>query len=477
MKLAAYLSLLLPPALLFAQDLPGAPPARDVLREGFDLEDGAPLPPGWRVASGEWGIEGEQLVTDSMDGVAVITLDGGWRDCEVRVRATLLEAREPTRWLGLLVRAAPGGEAPWSQFTVRQRTRDANGMEFAVRTAAKRWSVRRTARASADTPLGVTQELRVRVVGTRVQCFLEGVLVLESALCVERPDGCIGLAVSGCRARFDDLEVRELRGPRAPEPTGVDLALCRGIAHRGFSSRAPENTLVAVRAGIEAGAELVEFDVHLSQDRVPVLLHDTTVDRTTDGRGAVAELTLAELGRLDAGSWKGREFAGERIPTLEHVLEQMAGSGAQAAIEVKPLGMAEEVVQVVRRCDAIPRSFVISFEDEVLRRVHALEPRLRLALVVGEVAAGDAGQQARALAARAEACGASVLDLNYRLLSPELVGKLRARGFAVWSWTIDEAPVMDALARWGVDGITTNRPDLFQTWRERVVEPPAEDGD
>ena len=101
----------------------------------------------------------------------------------------------------------------------------------------------------------------------------------------------------------------------------MPAALC--IAHRGFSAAAPENTSVAVRKGMAVGADGCEFDVRLSRDGVVVLMHDATVDRTTDGTGRVAELTLADLRRLDAGSWKDAEFRGERVPTLGEALSMM----------------------------------------------------------------------------------------------------------------------------------------------------------
>ncbi|MBZ0251997.1 MAG: hypothetical protein K8I02_01540, partial [Candidatus Methylomirabilis sp.] len=92
---------------------------------------------------------------------------------------------------------------------------------------------------------------------------------------------------------------------------------CLRIAHRGASGECPENTLAAFGRALEIGVDMVEFDVHLSRDGVPVVIHDDDVRRTTDGRGLVKDLTLAELRRLDAGGWKDARFAGERIPTLE----------------------------------------------------------------------------------------------------------------------------------------------------------------
>jgi glycerophosphoryl diester phosphodiesterase len=100
----------------------------------------------------------------------------------------------------------------------------------------------------------------------------------------------------------------------------------RVIAHRGFSGVAPENTLVAIRRGIEIGADMAEIDVTLSKDGYVVVIHDETLDRTTNGTGPVSDATLEELQRLDAGSWFAPEFAGEKIPTLGEVLDLVRGS-------------------------------------------------------------------------------------------------------------------------------------------------------
>jgi glycerophosphoryl diester phosphodiesterase len=110
---------------------------------------------------------------------------------------------------------------------------------------------------------------------------------------------------------------------------------------------------------------------------------------------------------------------------------------------------------------------IISFRDKTLSDVRALDPKLPCALLVGGDAKGTAVQWAAHLAGRAKACGATILDLHYGMLSPELVAELRRRGFAVWCWTVNDPTIMKALARWGVDAITTDHPDLITQWRKR----------
>ncbi|NQT52933.1 DUF1080 domain-containing protein [bacterium] len=450
-----YLPLLLLSALL------ACPIVRAAERESFDGPNGT-LPAGWRIASGSWKVRDGALVADSLGGEAQITTgDAAWQNYEVEVCATFLQVREPTRWLSVVFRAAPDCSPPWSHFPIRQHTDRPNGIEFAVRTGDKTWSVRMRAKDKAPTAIGQVRTLRVVVNGDHLTTFLDGRKIVDTPFCIDRPRGCVGLAASGCVARFDDFTVRRL--PDTPEhtPRAVDATRVLCIAHRGFSAVAPENTLVAVRQAMAAGSDGCEFDVYASKDGVAVLMHDRTVDRTTNGKGDVSQLTVAELQKLDAGSWKGDAFAGEPVPTLLQVLQAMKGKGCKAMIEVKPDGIAKPVVHAIRAADMLDATVVISFRDKALADVRALEPKLPCALVVGGNAKGTPAEWAAHLAGRAAKCGATILDLNYGMLSAELVAELHRRGFAVWCWTVNDPVVMKALARWGVDAITTDRPDLL----------------
>jgi glycerophosphoryl diester phosphodiesterase len=436
-----------------------------VVQETFSGPEGGP-PAGWRVARGTWRVENGGLIADSLRDEAQITVgEETWQNYEVEVRATFLEVRDPKRWLSIVFRATRACTPPWSHFPIRKRTDDKSGTEFAVRATDSRWAVRARAKGPSATALGRERRLRVIVRGEQVTCFLDGAQVLESPFCVDRQRGCVGLAVSGCRARFDDFTVRRLPDTAVPTLAKGAAARVLCIAHRGFSAAAPENTLAAVRMGMEAGADGCEFDVATSRDGVAVLMHDGTVDRTTNGKGKVADLTAAQLAKLDAGSWRGKAFVGEPVPTLLAVLKAMKGTDCQAVIEIKADGIAAPIVEAVRSADMVGSSCVISFKDKALTDMCALEPRLPRVLVVGGERKGPPAQSAAALANRAAACKASILDLHYATLSPALITDLRRRGFKVWCWTVNDLPVLDALARWGVDGITTDRPDVMVQWR------------
>src|SRR5260370_8840012 len=149
------------------------------------------------------------------------------------------------------------------------------------------------------------------------------------------------------------------------------------IAHRGASGQAPENTLAAVRKAVSVGAPFIETGLQFSRAARCVAIHDGTVDRPTGGQGAVHDLTLAELHRLDAGSWFGSEFAGERIPTLEEILDFSKKHDVVFYLELKPSGSwggEHALIGALRESGEIPRALVISFDVAILESLPKIEP-------------------------------------------------------------------------------------------------------
>jgi glycerophosphoryl diester phosphodiesterase len=151
----------------------------------------------------------------------------------------------------------------------------------------------------------------------------------------------------------------------------------------------------------------------------------------------------------------------------------MKGTSAQAVIEIKPEGISREVVDAIQGADMKGAVVVISFKDQALADVKAIDGAIPCALLVGKRPEGTVAEQAEELTRRAKACGSDILNLNYTALTPALVGELKRRGFPVWCWTVNEGCVMAALARWGVEAITTDRPDVFASWQARGFKPPA----
>jgi glycerophosphoryl diester phosphodiesterase len=240
---------------------------------------------------------------------------------------------------------------------------------------------------------------------------------------------------------------------------------CEVVAHRGFSSVAPENTLAAVRKAIEVCAEGSECDVRASADGAIVLMHDDTVDRTTGGRGKVADLMLGELKRLDAGVKCAPCYAGEPIPTIEEYLAVLKGSPCKPVIEIKAEGITEKVADAVRDAGMVERAAVISFSKGIVKQMRTLEPRLLCGLLLGsseERQKMSPGELADWIDAQARDCSASFVDLDFRMLSAETVSELRRRRVVVWTWTVNTPEDMERLLAWGINSVTTDRPDVLR---------------
>src|SRR5438876_409391 len=226
------------------------------------------------------------------------------------------------------------------------------------------------------------------------------------------------------------------------------------IAHRGASGHAPENTMAAFRKAVAQGATFIETDLQLSRDAHFVAIHDTTVDRTTNGQGAVHDMTLADLRRLDAGSWFGSEFAGERIPTLEDILEFSKKNDVVFYLEIKPGGAwggEHALIGALRDSGEIPRAVVISFDAAIVLNMRKIEPTLMTGLLYD-------GQIENPLDKAVE-IGARQLAVRGDLVTPALLAEARKKDLQVVCWTVNHPAHMRLLAAAGVDGFMSDYPD------------------
>lgn len=237
------------------------------------------------------------------------------------------------------------------------------------------------------------------------------------------------------------------------------------IGHRGAADSAPENTLAAIRQGFHEGADAVEIDVHLTRDGRIVVIHDADTRRTTGHEGRIAEMTLAEIARLDAGRWKGRAWQGEKIPTLEAVLETVP-AGKRLLIEVKcGPEVLDRLQKVVTGFGKRPEeTAVISFSLPVVRQAKQRMPQYPVYWIQGTTPKRDAksGVESGSVAELIETCreaGLEALDLAHNSrLEAEHVERLHALGKKLYVWTVNRADDVHRVARLGVDGITSDRP-------------------
>lgn len=226
------------------------------------------------------------------------------------------------------------------------------------------------------------------------------------------------------------------------------------VAHRGASGHAPENTLAAFRKAVELGAKFIETDLQLSRDARFVAIHDDTLERTTNGHGSVHDFTLADLRKLDAGSWFRPEFAGEKLPTIEEILQFAREHDIVFYLELKPWeawGSEHSLVGSLRDACEAARVIVLSFDGSTLAAVRRLEPNIMTGLLMD-----SHGPEA---VERAVAAGARQLALHGKLITPELLSQAKQRDIQVVAWTINHPSHMQALIQAGVDGIITDYPD------------------
>ena len=235
------------------------------------------------------------------------------------------------------------------------------------------------------------------------------------------------------------------------------------IAHRGASAVAPENTMSAFRRAVEMGAECIETDLHLSRDGRLVILHDTTLNRTTSGDGLVKTYTFKELRELDAGKWFSKDFAGERLPTIEELLDYAGQADLSLFLEIKGgagYGVERAVISALRGRKESKAAVVLCFDASVLDRIHQLD-RLLMTGLLFETGGEDMVKEAVRV-------GARQIGPRGDCVTPELVADAHRRGLKMITWTINEAAQMRALAAIGVDGIITNHPDRLIAVRDTL---------
>ncbi|WP_059104056.1 glycerophosphodiester phosphodiesterase [Shouchella shacheensis] len=245
------------------------------------------------------------------------------------------------------------------------------------------------------------------------------------------------------------------------EASMQDYKKTTNIAHRGASGHAPENTIAAFDKAVDMNADYFEVDVQMTKDGQLVLIHDTTVDRTTDRTGSVSDFTLEEIRQLDAGSWFGEAFAGEKIPTLEETLDRYRGKiGVLIELKNPELypGIEEKVAKaLIERNMHRPNNgkmIVQSFNHDSMKMFHHILPEFPLGVLVnsGPITA----EQLDNFSAYAE-----YVNPNKALMDRETVDRIHEYDMKTWPYTVRDQASADYLVGIGVDGISNDFPELF----------------
>lgn len=250
---------------------------------------------------------------------------------------------------------------------------------------------------------------------------------------------------------LDSIILRPFLTLRQPGEPGVI------IAHRGDSAAAPENTMPAFISTTSAGAEYFEIDVRMSKDGIPVVIHDKTVDRTTDGSGVVAQMTIDELRTLDAGAWFSDSFADTRIPTLDEVLAHVSDSGTDVVIEYKGTWTRSAIkatVDMIRTAGLEGNVITQSFSKKTVANISDVAPGLPVGWLTETIDAS--------IVSKAQRIGADAV--NPSRATAHSVELAHRAGLGVFVWTHDADPEWETLTAIGVDGIITNRPGPLLEW-------------
>jgi glycerophosphoryl diester phosphodiesterase len=234
----------------------------------------------------------------------------------------------------------------------------------------------------------------------------------------------------------------------------------RIVAHRGGGLLAPENTLAGIRLARNLGFVGVEFDVKLTADRIPVLMHDDTLERTTDGSGAVAQTSYKEIARLDAGGWFGNEFSGESVPSFAAASALCREAGVWANVEIKPCpGRERETGEAVARMAKLlwtgsqPLLLLSSFSALALEAAAVESPELPRALLVVEVPVNWQAQMQRLQCVS--------LHASHRYLNAALVKAVHDAGYGVLAYTVNDSELALVLLDWELDALVTDQLDVI----------------
>lgn len=236
--------------------------------------------------------------------------------------------------------------------------------------------------------------------------------------------------------------------------------LMKIAAHRGVSSLAPENTLAAFQKAAEMGCEWIEFDVQLTKDKIPVVIHDKTVKRCTNGNGIVSEMSLAELKLLDAGSWFSEVFCDQKIPTLEEVLDLAKQNNMSVNIELKiypednvPL-LCEQISKAINK-SGFPVSSVLfsSFDIEAMKYMHISQPNIRRGQLWEEIP-DDALSHLTAIEAYSVHC-------DHRYLKQEQAKWIKQKDYKICCYTANNPEEVNSHREWGVDLVFSDTPQVY----------------
>lgn len=256
--------------------------------------------------------------------------------------------------------------------------------------------------------------------------------------------------------------------PAIATPTSNIPTIGRTVfAHRGLSSQAPENTFAAFRKAVDAGADWIETDVDIISDGTPIIIHDTTLDRTTNRSGVIYDLESVDLESIDAGEWFDPAYAGERIPTLAGLIDFLNENSLNANIELKSneqgRARSEQLVRAVvselSNLDPDRQVIISSFSQPLLMKFNEIAPQYAIGVLYESNSFHDDWLSVL------ELCGATYVHMEDKDLTEQRVQSLSQAGYGVNAWTVNSVDRAEQLFNWGCTGVFTDIADQMQHLR------------
>jgi len=257
--------------------------------------------------------------------------------------------------------------------------------------------------------------------------------------------------------------------PPTTPTTAIAASNVLVIAHRGGAGLMPENTLASFKNGIALKSDFIEMDAHLTKDGVPVIIHDPSLERTTDGFGQISNLTLAQLQTYNAAAKSLSVTSKETIPTFAQVLDLAKPANVKVEVEIKVSaqgryqGIEQKMIDEIVARDMTDRVQISSFNMDVIKEVKALNPKIKtVALMSVDYFRAYDVNTPKTIIDHVTSLGAEIIAVNKDYLNAQLVQEARARRVAVEVWTVDNESDMKKFIALGVDGIISNRPDKLK---------------
>lgn len=375
---------------------------------------------------------------------------------------TILESKNLSRWFGISYRVSEDKSLS-HMIRVKQNATLGNGIELTFLTEEGRWRRQRTVAGDSVLELNRKYNLKVAVSEDYVIALLDDQALIVTKSPTSIAEGLVGLHTNGMTVKFENTVIRDYVKEEmayfeewANWQAGRDRAAAHQtipiiVAHRGNSSEAPENTMAAVKSAIAVGADGVEVDVYRTLDGELVLLHDGTLERTTNGTGHVNNRTWDYIKTLDAGSWFSKEFKGEPIPRLEDVLLECKDK-VLLVIELKQAGIERDVLRLVEETGMKDQVVIIAFGANLLSNIYYMDSSIPTSVLSYTTTTIN---DVVALAAQAKTRS---VDLNYGVINKEMATWLISRGYSLWAWTVNNVNDMQRMVDMGVSVITTDRP-------------------